>query len=1412
MKTKKIRLLALGVCLGLFLFDTPLLFAVEKPRALAPDHRIRVVNYQSDNVVLMNATTFTAMQIVFGNDEVIENIQGGDLSAWTLNIPKDLGYMMFLKPTIADSNTNMTVITNKHTYYFHLISHSNETPTDTYALRFIYPKEEQANLSGHNNPTQKQAILNANDQSQNYNWDYSFSGSRSIMPLHIFDDGQFTYLQLQPRQVVPAIFAVDNRSGKEALVNYRREGDYLIVQQLSPQFTLRADRHHIASVFNNKQPELDVVQTAAKWSKVSKKKFKDYSYIGLGVVGIVVFLFFMLPDKHPKTETPSSDNSINNDYHNSLNENLMRLKAMHAEKPAVPFSEPINQPFNDPTKSEVYSARQNAPTTMYPKTEATNKEAESHGQDAALTGQGSNESFANTSSKTETVEANTIAHPDYTVASGELLPAVLETAINSDLLGMVRAVISQSTYSYTGERVLIPSGSRLIGQYSSAVTLGQNRVMVIWNRIILPNGIAIQLDSPSTDVLGRAGQGADSVNTHFFTRFGESALLSLIGAGTSTVGVNNQDQNNSTAQYRAAIAQSFQQSAQQSLQGSVATKPTLQVHQGTAIHVFVAKDLKINMGCYAPDSIGLLAPIQAWLEDSEISEILMNQPGEIYVEKYGKLQKYNVPEFDQRSVMRLFQLIANENAQEISEKKPLLSASLQDGSRLQIVLPPTAKYHTLSIRRKIVRNFSLEDYEKIQFYKHAVAFDIKADHFSQLGDEKQLVRLYQKKNWADFVKCAIELKKNIVISGGTSSGKTTFLNACLRHIPLSERIILLEDAREIDIPHPNQVSLLSSKGDQALARVSMQDLVQCCLRLRPDRIIVGEVRGREILDFLSASSTGHEGSFTSIHANNPRIAFMRMTQLYKQNNVPSMSDQDILREINEVVDIIIQVGKGIHGRHIQSVYYKYGQVGGIKRAIAQQMLFYWVSFLILSVLGLTFFIHWEEINLQPYPWFIISLLLRLPAKTENHLILCLLASYSLLFMVLIWKCFSIKTKAEKIFGNAHFANAFEIQKAGLYAEQGLILGKVYGKTLRLPGFEGALVVAPTGSGKTTAIAIPNLLEWTGSGVFNDLKGELYRLTGVYRKNNLHNACFLWAPADIHKTTSCYNPFFYVSDHPDLRIRDLQLIAETLIPATKLGDGFWYQSSREIFLTISLYLLESTGTATLSDIHDLSKQESFFAWLANEIMDHEEFSKPLKQNAFALLGADEKTQKNILKDFHSRMGLFNDPLVEHEPQADEPYGVLALMDEFGNMARINKLKDGLSFLRSYRMRCIIIVQYLAQIYSVYGRYDAKGFLNSKVKITFALNDREDTKFFSESLGNKTTKVSSSSVNTSHGDHPGSRSENINFQSRPLMTSDEIMQLSDKKAIILMEARNPIKADKCYWFKDPNYRHLLRTEID
>lgn len=343
---------------------------------------------------------------------------------------------------------------------------------------------------------------------------------------------------------------------------------------------------------NLQEPESDVVQTPSQWSKVSQKKSKNYSHLYWLVGGVLaVILVFMLSSNHPKTRSVSTENLTSSDYQDSLNENLARLKAVRAEKSMVIFSDQVSQPIHS-NQSKEYLARQNAPTNIYSgDVETTNSGIANKSQEATLIGQGSNENFANTSSKVEIVEAKTISHPEYTIASGELLPAVLETAINSDLPGMVRAVVSQPTYSYTGEQVLIPSGSRLIGQYSSAVIQGQNRVMVIWNRIILPNGITVQLNSPGSDDLGRAGQGADSVNTHFFARFGESALLSLIGAGAATAGVNNQDQNNSSAQYRMAISQSFQQSAEQSLQGTLAIKPTLHIHQGSSIHVFVARDL-----------------------------------------------------------------------------------------------------------------------------------------------------------------------------------------------------------------------------------------------------------------------------------------------------------------------------------------------------------------------------------------------------------------------------------------------------------------------------------------------------------------------------------------------------------------------------------------------------------------------------------------------------------------------------------------------------------------------------------------------------------------------------------------------------------------------------------------------------
>ena len=252
-----IKPLSLVTLIFTLLVSAQATLAVEHARSLATDSRIKVVAFQEDNVVPVQATTFTTTQISFGKDEVIENIQNGDLGAWTVSIQKGLANMMFLKPTILGSNTNMTVVTNRHTYYFHLMSLTNQTQRklgNTYAIHFSYPEDSRAQMLAnvdYNKKAEERTLMNAQKNPQNYHWNYSFSGARSIMPLHIFDDGRFTYLQLQPGQPVPAIFAIDNASGKESLVNYRVDGHYLVVQQLSPQFTLREGKYHVASIFNN---------------------------------------------------------------------------------------------------------------------------------------------------------------------------------------------------------------------------------------------------------------------------------------------------------------------------------------------------------------------------------------------------------------------------------------------------------------------------------------------------------------------------------------------------------------------------------------------------------------------------------------------------------------------------------------------------------------------------------------------------------------------------------------------------------------------------------------------------------------------------------------------------------------------------------------------------------------------------------------------------------------------------------------------------------------------------------------------------------------------------------------------------------------------------------------------------------
>ena len=259
-KNKKHMIRSLVVALGLSAVSLSAL-AVQKPLKLASDGRIEVVPYEQNNVVPVYGTPFTSTQIIFGQSQVIASVQGGDAGGWTPNVDKNIPNVLNLKLAAQSSNSNMTVITkdmssNKlYYYYFHLQSVSSDNQRQaTYAIRFLYPQVQAQKLQ--QALIDKEHRLNAEvtafKNPGNYNWAYTFSGDKSIMPIHVFDDGKFTYMDFIPGTPLPAVFVVDNTDGHEAVVNFRRDGNFLVIQRTAPQFTLREGSDHVASIFNTK--------------------------------------------------------------------------------------------------------------------------------------------------------------------------------------------------------------------------------------------------------------------------------------------------------------------------------------------------------------------------------------------------------------------------------------------------------------------------------------------------------------------------------------------------------------------------------------------------------------------------------------------------------------------------------------------------------------------------------------------------------------------------------------------------------------------------------------------------------------------------------------------------------------------------------------------------------------------------------------------------------------------------------------------------------------------------------------------------------------------------------------------------------------------------------------------------------
>lgn len=228
------------------------LWAAQNPIAYPTDARIKMVAYQKNNVVEVRANTFTSTQLIFDTSEYVTNIDGGDTAVWSVTNKKVTPNVISLKPTHLDSDSNLTVFTNKHIYYFHVTSNKtiqSGTVKPTYAIEFIYPEEKRAKARALLLQQQKAHAAKPQKLVAHY-LDYTFSGNAQLKPLHVFDNGTFTYFEFAPDKPVPAIFAVDGDSGHESSVNAFTQGKYTVVTRTAPQFTLRHGSEFVASVFN----------------------------------------------------------------------------------------------------------------------------------------------------------------------------------------------------------------------------------------------------------------------------------------------------------------------------------------------------------------------------------------------------------------------------------------------------------------------------------------------------------------------------------------------------------------------------------------------------------------------------------------------------------------------------------------------------------------------------------------------------------------------------------------------------------------------------------------------------------------------------------------------------------------------------------------------------------------------------------------------------------------------------------------------------------------------------------------------------------------------------------------------------------------------------------------------------------
>jgi type IV secretion system protein VirB11 len=316
-----------------------------------------------------------------------------------------------------------------------------------------------------------------------------------------------------------------------------------------------------------------------------------------------------------------------------------------------------------------------------------------------------------------------------------------------------------------------------------------------------------------------------------------------------------------------------------------------------------------------------LRALRPLLSRSDVTELCINRPGVAFLETREGWQREAIPFADFDWCRRLAKLVANSTRQRIDEESPLLSASLPSGERVQIVLPPatSAGCVAISIRRPSDQVWSIEELAARGIFRAARRATDALDE-----TEVELARLLEARDYEAFMRRAVVSRKNILVSGPTGSGKTTWTKALIREIPSEERLITIEDAEELVLDrHPNHVRLFYSKDDQGLAHVTPKQLLESCLRMKPDRILLAELRAEEAFDYLRNVNSGHPGSITSVHAASAELAFEQLVLLVKQSRGgQELPRADIKQLLYLLVDVVIQFGVECHQRFVKEVWFE----------------------------------------------------------------------------------------------------------------------------------------------------------------------------------------------------------------------------------------------------------------------------------------------------------------------------------------------------------------------------------------------------------------------------------------------------------------------------------------------------------